>query len=127
MSRYKGLADSEWQEIERYMPKENDKSYGFQRKVSNRQIVEAILYRYRTGIPWRDLPEQFGKWNTIYVAYMRWCKAGVIDNLLKIINKLRGVDISQLSIDSSVVRVHKHGTGARKRRGDQKIGRSKGG
>jgi len=111
--------------------------------VERLDIVEATAWRYRTGAPWRDVPERFGNWNTIYKNFNRWAEQGVWARLLEKVQWLtqqRGELDWVASIDSTIVRVHQHGatlshdTGARsnyKKFGpeppDHAIGRSRGG
>jgi transposase len=75
-------------------------------------VVEATAWRFRTGAPWRALPERFGNWNTIYKAFDRWSKAGVWARVLEQVQATArpGGDIDRIvSIDSTIVRVHQHG------------------
>ena len=53
--------------------------------ADNRQFVDAVLYRYRTGVPWRDLPARFGDWNIVYQRFNRWAKSGVFDRIFKLL------------------------------------------
>ena len=80
--------------------------------LDRRQIVEATAWRYRTGAPWRDLPERFGKWNTIYKNFDRWAKEGVWAKVLEQLQS-QAHALGELdwvaSIDSTIVRVHQHG------------------
>ena len=50
--------------------------------ADNRLFVEAVLYRYRAGIPWRDLPERFGDWENVHRRFSRWAKSGVLETAL---------------------------------------------
>jgi transposase len=80
--------------------------------VDRRLVVEATAWRYRTGAPWRDLPERFGPWNTIYKNFDRWAKAGVWASVLEKVQSLAHAsgDLDWVtSIDSTIVRVHQHG------------------
>jgi transposase len=80
--------------------------------VDRRLVVEATAWRYRTGAPWRDLPERFGPWNTIYKNFDRWAKAGVWTSVLEKVQSLAHTngDLDWVtSIDSTIVRVHQHG------------------
>ena len=80
--------------------------------VDRRTVVEATVWRYRTGAPWRDIPERFGNWNTIYKNFDRWSKAGVWAELLEHVQSLAlaNDDLDWVaSIDSTIVRVHQHG------------------
>lgn len=75
MVRRYGLRDDQWQRIEQLLPGRDD-TVGVTAK-DNRLFVEAVVYRYRSGIPWRDLPERFGDWNNIARRQKRWSDSGV--------------------------------------------------
>lgn len=80
--------------------------------VDRRAVVEATAWRYRTGAPWRDVPERFGNWNTIYKNFNRWSAQGVWARVLEKTQSLahqRGELDWVASIDSTIVRVHQHG------------------
>ena len=79
----------------------------------NRLFVEAVLYRYRAGIPWRDLPERFGNWSVVHTRFGRWAKTGVWKNLFKALAV--DADNEYAMIDSTIVRAHQHSAGARKK------------
>ena len=79
----------------------------------NRLFVEAVLYRYRTGIPWRDLPERFGCGVKVQTRFSRWAKTGVWERVFR---HLAGdADNEYAMIDSTVVRAHQHSAGAPKK------------
>ena len=67
-SRLYWFSEAQWQQIEAVFPRPNGKK-GFAQAVPNRQVCEAVLFRARTGCPWRDLPTVYGPWHTLY---MRW-------------------------------------------------------
>ena len=98
----------------------------------NRLTLEGILFVIRTGIPWRDLPERFGKWYSVYQRFRRWKLAGVFDRIFESTHGL--MDYRSVMVDGTFCKVHQHGTGAR-RHGEtpeesarkQAIGRSRGG
>jgi transposase len=73
----------------------------------NRLFLEAVLWINRTGAPWRDLPEVFGPWHTIYMRYNRWAHKGVWERILGIVAK--AADVEFVHIDGTIVRVHQHG------------------
>lgn len=80
--------------------------------MDRRVVAEAVVWRFRTGAPWRDLPERFGNWNTIYRNFDRWAKAGVWARLLEHVQgaaERRGDVDWVASIDSTIARVHQHG------------------
>lgn len=124
--RQQYLTDECWALISRYFP-EQQGNKGFPSVIDNRTAFEAIVYRFRVGCPWRDLPESFGKWDTIYQRFRRWSESGVIEDALKIVYFLQGLDVSVVGIDSTVCRAHRHAAGARKIEGEQGLGYSKGG
>jgi len=123
MRRY-ALRDDQWDRIKDLLPG-RPSSVGVT-AVDNRLFVDAVLHRYRAGIPWRDLPERFGDWNNTHRRCSRWAKSGVWQ---RVFERLAGdADNEYAMIDSTIVRAHQHSAGARKNPGeDQAIGRSRGG
>jgi transposase len=79
--------------------------------ANNRLFVEAVLWIARTGAPWRDLPDEFGKWSTNYTRFNRWSKNRIWESLFN--NLAEDPDFEYVMIDGTIVRVHQHGTGAR--------------
>ena len=75
-------------------------------------VIEGIVWRFRTGAPWRDVPERFGPWNTVYKRFDRWAKDGTWDQLL-VAMQARSDAFGTLdwvtAIDSTITRVHQHG------------------
>ena len=76
MQRF-GLRDDQWERIKDFLPGREGHVGGT--AADNRLFVDAVLYRYRTGIPWRDLPARFGDWKTVHQRFSRWAKSGVFD------------------------------------------------
>ena len=100
------LNDSQWTKIETLLPGKKT-ACGVTAK-DNRKFIEAVLWIARTGAPWRDLPEKYGAWYTVYTRYYRWAKKGIWKQVLK---TLAGeADIEFLMVDGSIVRVHQHGS-----------------
>jgi transposase len=79
----------------------------------NRLFVEAVLYRYRAGIPWRDLPERFGAWKSTHTRYSRWANSGVWERVFTALSA--DADNEYALIDATIVRAHQHSAGARKK------------
>jgi putative transposase len=105
------LRDDQWERIRDILPgKPCDP--GATAK-DNRLFVEAILWIARTGAPWRDLPLEFGNWHTTYTRFSRWVRKGVWQRVVEAV--IDDPDLEALLIDSTVVRVHQHGTGALKK------------
>ena len=80
----------------------------------NRLFVEAVLYRYRAGIPWRDLPERFGDWKNVHRRFSRWAESGAWQAAF--VHLASNADNEYAMIDSTIVRAHRHSTGARKKK-----------
>jgi len=92
----------------------------------NRLFVEAVLYRYRTGIPWRDLPARFGDFRVVHTRFSRWRKAGVWERVFKYLAE--DADNECNMIDATIVRAHQHSAGAKNSSAEEEdIGLSKGG
>jgi len=79
--------------------------------LNNRLFVEGVLWIARTGSPWRDLPPWFGKWNTVFKRYRDWVKAGIFQRLFEAVSD--DPDMEYAMIDGTVVKVHRHGQGAK--------------
>src|SRR6516162_2327683 len=82
MRRY-GLRDDQWDRIKDFLPGREGHVGGT--AEDNRLFVEAVLYRYRTGCPWRDLPERFGHWKSVHQRFSRWAKSGVFERIFKML------------------------------------------
>jgi transposase len=103
------LTDAQWAKMEPHcLGKASDpgRSGG-----NNRLFIEAILWIVRTGSPWRDLPEHFGKWNTVFVRYRDWVKADVFKRLFDAVSE--EPDMEYAMVDATIVKVHRHGQGAK--------------
>ena len=97
------LSDEEWAIIQPLLP---NKPRGVPR-VDDRRVLNGILWRFRTGAPWRDIPERYGPRTTLYNRFVRWRAAGVWDRILAAVSEAYDGDI--VMIDLSCVRVHQHG------------------
>lgn len=111
-SRYQVRTDQQWQKIEPLLPTSTGRRGRPFR--NSRQIVEGIIFRYRTGIAWRDLPrEQFGPWQTVWKRHRRYAADGTWDTLLTYL--LTQADAAgkidwNVSVDASITRAHQHAT-----------------
>ena len=105
------LRDDQWVRIEPLLPgKAGDR--GVTAK-DNRLFIEAVLWMARTGVPWRDLPAQFGHWHSVYMRFSRWSKQGVWARLAAVLAD--DSDLEEVFIDSTIVRAHQHAAGAQKK------------
>lgn len=109
MVRRYGLRDDQWLRIEGLLPGRED-TVGVTAK-DNRLFVDAVLYRYRAGIPWRDLPERFGDYRVVHTRHMRWSKSGVWQRIFE--HLAADADNEYAMIDSTIVRAHQHAAGAK--------------
>ncbi|AOT61510.1 hypothetical protein A4G23_04398 [Streptomyces rubrolavendulae] len=110
------LTNEEWARLKPHLPKSGQRGG---RWVSHRRIINGILYRNRTGVPWRDLPARFGKWKTVYERHRRWSADGTWDKIYAAVladaDALGRIDWSMVSVDSTTCRAHQHAAGARKK------------
>jgi transposase len=86
-------------------------------RLSNLQVLNAILYVAEQGCKWRGLPTRFGRWHTIYTRMSRWAKAGVLDRVFERLQQAQIIQlrIEAVSLDSTLIKVHPDGTGALKK------------
>jgi transposase len=109
------MTDTAWARIEPLLPVGRRRGGQWR---DHRQVINAILWKVRTGAPWRDLPERYGSWKTAHERLRRWTADGTWDRILdEVVVKDDAVGNVEwvLSIDSSSVRAHQHAAGARKR------------
>jgi transposase len=86
-------------------------------KLSERLFFEAIFYIARTGIPWRDLPGEFGCWLAVYQRFRRWVDSGRLRTLFELLTQAPEFgDVHRVLIDSTIVRAHQHAAGARRKK-----------
>ena len=120
--RRNALRDDQWCRIKEFLPGRDGHVGG--RAEDNRLFVEAVLYRYRTGCPWRDLPERFGKWKAVHQGFSRWAESGVFARIFTMLGSDH--DNEYMMIDATIVRAHQHSAGAVKKtarkRSDDPVG-----
>ncbi len=103
------LTDAQWKKMEPVClgkPTDPGRTGG-----NNRLFVEAVLWIARTGSPWRDLPLLFGKWNTVFKRFRDWVKADVFKRLFDAVSD--DPDVEYAMVDATIVKVHRHGQGAK--------------
>ena len=105
------LRDDQWERIEHLLPGRPG-SVGVT-AANNRLFVEAVLHRFRAGLPWRDLPECFGDGVAVHLRFSRWAKSGVWDRVFQ--HLASDADNEWAMIDSTIVRAHQHSAGAKKK------------
>ncbi len=104
------LSEAEWRLLEPLLPPERGRKS--RPAFDNRQIVNGILWRIRTGAHWRDLPEKHGKWMTVYQRFRRWSEAGIWEAVATTLAQAMA-DNSRHSLDSTTVRGHVSAAGAK--------------
>lgn len=114
------LTDNAYEALKQIL-KETGRVYN---KYEHRNTLEGILYRMRTGIQWRDLPERFGRWNSVFKRFNLWSKKGVLQKWFQSISSDN--DPEWLFIDGSIVKAHQDSSGAASS-SDEAIGKSRGG
>lgn len=114
MNRY-DLTDEQWQHLQPTLPPHKKEG---RPRSEDRRILNGIRWILRTGAPWRDLPERYGSWSTVYSRFYRWQKAGHWDRLWAALQQQADAH-GQLHweihfVDGTIVRAHQHAAGAKK-------------
>ena len=110
MTRRYALRDDQWERIKDLLP--GRQGYVGVTARDNRLFVEAVLYRYRAGIAWRDLPERFDDFRVVHLRHSRWSRWGVWQRVFEAL--AQDTDNEYGLIDSTIVRAHQHSAGAKK-------------
>jgi|SRR6476620_1769289 len=110
MKRRHEINDDQWNKIKDLLPAES-KPQGGRPPKDHRHMLNGMLWIARTGAPWRDLPDYYGSWSTVYSRFRRWQQAGIWDQILEYVST--EPDLESVMIDATIVRVHQHGAGAK--------------
>ena len=117
------LSDEEYQRIADLLPGRPE-DLGFTAR-DNKLFLDAVLWIARTGAPWRDLPERFGPWNSVYQRFRRWAEKGTWE---RVFAALQDPDLEWLLLDATIARAHQHAAGAKDSTAEaEALGRSRGG
>ena len=108
MRRYE-ISDDNWERIAPLLP--GKKSDPGRTAEDNRRFINAVLWIARSGAAWRDLPERYGRWDTVFQRFNRWSKKGVWQQVFE---AMHAPDLEWLMIDSSIVRAHQQAAGQKK-------------
>lgn len=107
------LSDAEWERLQPFLPVSNGRCGRWR---DHRQVIDGILHRVRTGVQWRDLPERFGPWKTVYERHRLWSADGTWERLLQQVqaaaDAVGEIDWG-ISVDSTIVRAHQQAADAR--------------
>lgn len=110
MLRRHEINDPDWERIQDVLPPENT-GEGRPSKP-NRVMLNGMLWKVKTGAPWRDLPPRFGPWKTVYSRFRLWSKNDVFQKVFESLSS--DADLQEISIDSTSCKVHPHAAGAKK-------------
>jgi transposase len=102
------LTDEQWERLQGQLPKRRP---GPASKLGDRLFIDAVLYRAKVGCPWRDLPERFGPWNSVYNRLYNWAERGVWERIFKALQL--ELDETGSIIDASVIRAHQDAAGGK--------------
>jgi transposase len=105
MHRYE-IKDEDWDRIKDFLP--GQVGHRGVAAKDNRLFINAVLWIARTGVPWRDLPERFGNWNSVWRRFDRWAASGMWERVMR---ELQDADLEWLILDSTVIRAHQHAAG----------------
>lgn len=112
--RRKVLSDEEWEKIQALLPENDGRGRNYR---DHRRVIEGILWRLRTGAPWRDIPDVFGPWSTIYDRYRRWTQSGIWEDIFNQINEFcdrhKQLDWSAHFVDGTSIRAHQKAAGGK--------------
>jgi transposase len=105
------ISDADWERIKDLLPGREGQTGWV--AADNRRFIDAVLWIAKTGVPWRDLPERFGKWNSVWKRFDRWARKGTWKLVFE---ALQDADLEWLVLDSTVIRAHPCAAGAKKKR-----------
>ena len=117
------LTDELWAAMEPLAQKAKRHKGGQRPALAERDFFEALLYLARTGIPWRDLPSEFGRWDAVYNRFRRWVASGALERLFEAMTAEPAFgEVRRVLIDATIIRAHQHAAGARRKK--KRSGRS---
>ena len=124
MLRRYALTDRQWEQIAPFLPPERTGKRG-RPLNNNRSMLNAMIWIARSGSPWRDLPDYYDSWKSVYSRVRKWINNGLLDKIFRLL--AMDAELSEVSLDASIVRAHQHSAGARKDGLPNEIGHSRGG
>jgi putative transposase len=120
MQRRHELTDEQWKKLELLLPgKASDPG---RTATDNRQFVNAVLFVLKTGIPWADLPARYGKPNTVWKRFDRWCANGVWERIFRELGEEELIEeMAEVHLDSSIIKAHQTASSGRRQPGEKKV------
>ncbi|RVT87403.1 IS5 family transposase [Rhodobacteraceae bacterium CCMM004] len=119
------MSDDEWAFFDRFISAL--RAPNGRKPTNHRLVLDGIFWIARTGAPWRDLPEEFGKWSSVHRQFRRWTLAGLWEDIMEALNRSGAVPDALRMTDGTVVRAHHQASGAKRGTPRQGFGRSRGG
>lgn len=111
------VTDAQWNLLGPLVEQSKPNAAGTKPELSERLFLEALLYWARTGVPWRDLPGEFGAWDAVYNRFRRWVHTGRLERLFELLTACPALgEVRRVLLDSSIVRAHQHAAGARRKK-----------
>lgn len=111
------LTDDLWAAMEPHVEQAKQHKGGQRPDLPDRLFFEALLYWARTGVPWRDLPGEFGAWDAVYNRFRRWIASGALRRLFEALTAEPAFgEVRRVLIDATIVRAHQHAAGARRKK-----------
>ena len=110
LRRYE-LTDQEWGQVAALLPPEKTGKPGRPSK-DNRIMLNGMVWIARSGAPWRDLPQRYGSWNSVYSRFRKWIDDGILDNIFRVLSP--EAELYELSLDATIVQAHQHSAEAKK-------------
>lgn len=107
------LTDAAWERIGPLLPADPRRGQAWR---DHRTVLNGILWKLSTGVPWRDVPERYGPWQTLHARLLRWQRDGTWDRLLRHVQQHSdavGEIVWEVSVDSTVIRAHQHAAGGK--------------
>ena len=123
LRRYE-LTDQQWEQIAPFLPPEKTGKRGRPLK-DNRIMLNAMIWIARSGSPWRDLPEYYAPWESVYSRFRKWTSSCLLNRIFRFL--AMDAELSEVSLDASIVQAHQHSAGARKDGAPNETGHSRGG
>jgi len=105
------ISESDWERIKDFLPPERTGKPGRPSR-DNQTALNGILWVARSGAAWRDMPDRYGSWSTVYDRFAKWTESGLIEKIFEALTV--DADMQDLSIDSTIIEAHQHSAGAKK-------------
>ena len=110
MRRYE-LTKEQWERVKAVLPPEKTGKRGRPGK-DDQKMLNGMLWIARSGAPWRDLPERYGPWKSVYSRFRKWIEDGILDNIFRVLSL--EAELDELFLDATIVKAHQHSAGAKK-------------